>query len=554
MAEPVWFQNILDKLEKPRRSGKGYSALCPAHPDSEPSMSATIGDNGSAILNCHRGCTKTDIVHALGMEMKDLWPPETRNQTATKSGKKEWVANYDYTDAEGNLLFQVTRWKKPDGGKTFTQRRPLGNGQWEYSTTSVNKPLYRLPKVNAAIKAGDPIYIAEGEKDVHTLESFGLTATCNSGGADAWMSKYSEALRGAEKVFILVDNDPVGYKHGAYVLEELEGLDIDAEILAAPEPHKDVTDLIENGGDLSELVTPEITAESMDQYQELVRDVKDIASKEWTIEKKVARTRSLLDAAEFEGVDNGRLVRWDEFLREPVEAYDWIIPDLIERQDRTIVVAGEGAGKTMLARQIALMTAMGTHPFTLAKMKPIRTLFVDLENPQRIIRRTSKKIMEETMRLRPAMSIPAHLYSKPDGVNLLNKDDRVILETKIQQTEPDLVCIGPIYKMYIDPGGRTAESVTTEVAMFLDYLRSTYNCALWLEHHAPHGTSDSSRHLRPIGSSVWQRWPEFGIALTPDPTVPYRYDLKHFRGAREERDFPIALRRGQNFPFDPEWS
>ena len=65
-----------------------------------------------------------------------------------------------------------------------------------------------------------------------------------------------------------------------------------------------------------------------------------------------------------------------------------MIPQLIEKGERVIVVAAEGVGKTMLARQIALCSAAGLHPFTMSKIATISTLTVDLENPERIIRRT----------------------------------------------------------------------------------------------------------------------------------------------------------------------
>jgi replicative DNA helicase len=161
--------------------------------------------------------------------------------------------------------------------------------------------------------------------------------------------------------------------------------------------------------------------------------------------------------------------------------------------------------------------------------------------------------MDAIQRLRPTYNLDAHLYSKPDGLNILKDEDRHLLENLIEQTQPDLICLGPLYKTFIDPGGRTSEAITTEAAMYLDYLRITYDCALWLEHHAPLGT-DNTRQLRPFGSSVWSRWPEFGLALTPDATIPYRYDLKHFRGAREERDWPKALHRDTTLPFAAEWT
>jgi hypothetical protein len=112
--------------------------------------------------------------------------------------------------------------------------------------------------------------------------------------------------------------------------------------------------------------------------------------------------------------------------------------------------------------------------------------------------------------------------------------------------------MGPLYKAFIDPGGRTSESVAIEVARYLDGLRDAYGCAMWLEHHAPLGSSMGSRDLRPFGSAVWSRWPEFGLSLTPDPTATegFVYNVSHFRGARDRRKFPTKMRRGKVFPFE----
>ena len=151
----------------------------------------------------------------------------------------------------------------------------------------------------------------------------------------------------------------------------------------------------------------------------------------------------------------------------------------------------------------------------------------------------------------------AHLWVKPDGINVLKPADRALLETRIEATEPELLVLGPLYKAFIDPGNKTAEATAIEVAMYLDQLRTRYGCALWLEHHAPLGNGLSGRDLRPMGSAVWMRWPEFGYALAPDPTAvgDPTYEVKQWRGPRDLRQWPRLLKRGERFPFDVvEWT
>ena len=124
----------------------------------------------------------------------------------------------------------------------------------------------------------------------------------------------------------------------------------------------------------------------------------------------------------------------------------------------------------------------------------------------------------------------------------------------MEQIKPDLLVMGPLYKAFLDPGTRTSEAVAIEVVRYLDSIRVYFNCALWLEHHAPLGESQTSRNLRPFGSAVWSRWPEFGLALQPDPTAvgEYVYDVKHFRGERDERLWPLKMKRGKSgkWPFE----
>jgi replicative DNA helicase len=245
-------------------------------------------------------------------------------------------------------------------------------------------------------------------------------------------------------------------------------------------------------------------------------------------------------------------VFWPEFVKEKDDnKFEWVIPGLLERSERVIVVAAEGVGKTMLARQVSILSACGLHPFSFQPMKPIRTLFIDLENPERIIKRISRKIFEEALKLSRMRETPeAHLFMKPAGLDLLRDGDRALLEKRLEETKPELICIGPLYKSFVDPGGRTSEAIAIEIAKYLDDIRTAYKCALWIEHHAPLGTTMATRDLRPFGSAVWSRWPEFGIALHPAIGEPYKYEVRHFRGARDERPWPAVIARGTQFPFD----
>jgi hypothetical protein len=64
--------DILHRLKNPKRRGTRWSATCPAHADSSPSLSITEGDKG-VLLRCWAGCSLPEICSALGIKPKDLF-------------------------------------------------------------------------------------------------------------------------------------------------------------------------------------------------------------------------------------------------------------------------------------------------------------------------------------------------------------------------------------------------------------------------------------------------------------------------------------------------
>ena len=57
-----------------RRSGEGWMAKCPAHDDRTPSLSINEGTDGRALLKCHAGCNTDDVLAAVGITRRDLFP------------------------------------------------------------------------------------------------------------------------------------------------------------------------------------------------------------------------------------------------------------------------------------------------------------------------------------------------------------------------------------------------------------------------------------------------------------------------------------------------
>lgn len=233
---------ILSKLGRVRKSGKGWSARCPAHEDKEPSLAVSVGEDGRVLLFCHAGCTVDSILAALGLSASDLFADNGQGDRPVE------IATYDYVDEDGNVLYQVVRYAP----KAFKQRRTDGSGGWTWKLGNTPRVLYRLPAVVAAARAGARVYVVEGERDVHAVERAGEVATTNPGGAGKWRTDYARALKGAE-VVVVADRDEPGYKHSEVIARSLDGIASTVVVMEAAEG-KDAADHLAAGRDLSELV------------------------------------------------------------------------------------------------------------------------------------------------------------------------------------------------------------------------------------------------------------------------------------------------------------
>ena len=72
--------NILNSLDKVRKvKGRSYTALCPVHKDTKPSMTITETNRGDVLIHCFScGAKGTDIVRALGLPVSELFIDELK--------------------------------------------------------------------------------------------------------------------------------------------------------------------------------------------------------------------------------------------------------------------------------------------------------------------------------------------------------------------------------------------------------------------------------------------------------------------------------------------
>jgi hypothetical protein len=148
----------------------------------------------------------------------------------------QWIhfpinTTYDYVDEHGKLLYQVVRYTRDGKNKNFGQRQPDASKKsgWRQGTKGIELVPYALPAVQRATKAGELVYVVEGEKAAAYVASCGVCATTNVGGAGmgkrVYTPEYCQHFAGA-RVVVVADNDAAGQgqTHARMIAERLQGI------------------------------------------------------------------------------------------------------------------------------------------------------------------------------------------------------------------------------------------------------------------------------------------------------------------------------------------
>lgn len=225
---------------------------------------------------------------------------------------------------------------------------------------------------------------------------------------------------------------------------------------------------------------------------------------------------------------------------------EWVVPGLLGRLHRAVIVGFEGHGKTAALAQVGWCASQGLHPFNRRPIPPVRVLHVDLENPEDRIRAGYRPLLDLCEQQSRCFDEDRHFtLQRPGGMNLRTRKDRNALEQALRMFSPDLVCIGPLRKSYQPDRGENDERAALAVQAVFDDLRTRYDFAMLIEAHAPHGDSISTqRKARPMGSSTWLGWSEFGYGMQLVRDRPGVYELERWRMDRVQASWPAELHRG----------
>ena len=257
--------SVLKRLKGVKRSdGGSFKALCPAHDDSNPSLSLTESGDRKVLIKCFAGCPIEDVVSSLGLSMSDMFEkPVHRNinvgnvseNTATLQDSS--LSLEEYADSKAlpkSFLYELgikeityrgrRRLKIPyfdvDDQEGPVRYRHAMDGSQKFSWKSGSGTiLYGLWQIKQIRNKGY-VVLVEGESDCHTLWYAGFPAL-GIPGASTWKEKRdAKYFEGIETVYVLIEPD----KGGEAVLNWLDGSAIkDKSRLIFAEEFKDPSEL-----------------------------------------------------------------------------------------------------------------------------------------------------------------------------------------------------------------------------------------------------------------------------------------------------------------------
>lgn len=244
---------LLPLLEGVRKIGSGYEARCPQHDDQEASLSISQGEDGRVLLLCHANCKTEDVVAAVGLTMRDLFPRARGaavKVTPTANGPTTKL-KFEIREANGTLVAYHVRLDRPGDKKRMWWELPDGRRNLNGKRLE-DLPLYRIERLSA--DAG-VVFVVEGEKAADILATLGVPVVGTVTGASDCPSAAQLSHLAGREVVLWADNDDAGRDHMEKVAAALHALDIHARVLTWPEapPKGDAADFVADGLGIEEL-------------------------------------------------------------------------------------------------------------------------------------------------------------------------------------------------------------------------------------------------------------------------------------------------------------
>lgn len=343
---------VASRLTKAKRTGAGWTACCPAHEDTTPSLSISDGDKG-VIVKCHAGCSQESVLNAIEALGVSIRRPKTNGHNheeqpvltieALAAAKGLALAtltdNHVTHDADGVGF----RYGNRDGELTGTKwRKSLGGGaggkgfRWSRGPHDEKPTLYGLWRLEKDFANDGRLILCEGETDALTLWQFGYTAL-GIPGADMWREEWEREIPADAKVYVILEPDQGGKTLEAKFLKS--SLKKRVHFIRMAESAKDPNAL--------HLASEAGFSDDFD---------------------------ALMAAAEPAVPPSNRALDWAALAQQQPPGREWAIDHWLGMGHVTLLAGAGGTGKTSVAQAMASCLALG-HDYLDSVPKVRRILF-----------------------------------------------------------------------------------------------------------------------------------------------------------------------------------
>ncbi len=466
---------------------------CPFHGDRTASMSVNLGKGG--LWNCH-ACNVGGGIYDFETQMfpgrttDEAWEQIYRITGATpthtasqrKLGKLE--ASYPYLDEDGNTLYEKQRYE----GKVFLQRARKGSG-WVYSLQGVRKLLYRLPELMLA----KVIFIVEGEKDANNLFAalagkitvngidYPASTTCNFDGAGKWLDEYSPYLAG-RRVIVVEDNDAAGKAHAEMVAKSVVKFALWVKILRLPG--------LKEKGDVSDFLQDHT-------IEDLLREV--------------GKTPHFRADAKLAEAQKPFLVVPSEILPAGGGDVSWIIPGVIHKGAKGLIVAQPKAGKSMIALDLAIAISSGQSWLGLQPERSVNTAVVSREDgPQMTQHRLREFARGRGLAFNNLKNLYVNTFEQKATFSIENDDDLGEICTSLKKEGVELVIFDVLNKLH---GAEENDNTKmTAIMSRFDIIRAETGSDVCVIHHDAKNSAPGAK--KPRGASSIDSWWDWKISIS----------------------------------------
>ncbi|MCG7851880.1 MAG: AAA family ATPase [Methanosarcinaceae archaeon] len=433
---------------------RGY-AICPFHPENNPSFHVRQGNNGNWRWKCF-GCPERmsgDYIdfrrHSDNVNFHDalrlICTEELIDLDAGYSATKQAdsAVTFTYTDAKGNPLYRL---KKSPPKQFYFER--YAQGQWLPGLNGVNRTLYNLP----ALLDAKEVFLLEGEKDCETLRKLGFVAT-TMGSKNSWNKDFAFFFKNKDvRVCLDLGNEA----EAEQIARDLEVVATSVRILRLPgldQKEQDITDWFEKM--------------AIHANEEKATRLKNV----------VSETPSRAKSPDFSPAPLAESIL--EFRDRPIKPRDIFMKYWLEREGLTMLASEHKTGKSILAMNVAISLALGQDFLNFKIPSARKVLLVQQEISEPAMKDRVEKML--TPGLKGELANLIFLNRQEQTLKISKPQDREILNKIVQDRKIDLLIFDPLAILH-----EKKESDNSDMSVILDYfaeLMKKYSIGILVIHH-----------------------------------------------------------------------